>query len=561
MPLPASRDAPDDSLIFARPAMSAFFERPLRHQLRIGQLVTCGAMLVAAVAMVASGMRATQLARAQHTTVTRPLAELATMRATVLTIRLRARDLFLEARAPGPAAIIADSIHAAVRRTDSTMQLLHAEAASDPALAARLGSLESELATYRGTVGTFLAQRLRGDSVAAYATLVGTMKRDADRVTARINGAVTSQIAAGDAMATRDAVHAVSEAARSLRMNCVAELRASVQALAAGDLSRTVGPRTVPVVVTGGDELAMLGGSINAMIADLQATIVAYDAARGQLGEALAQSQALADACRGGDLAARADAQPFAGAYRTLMTGMNDAVAAMAAPIATTCHALERLAARDLTVRVTEAHAGDFARMGEAFNATASALGETLSEVIVATQQVDGAARAIAAASHALAAGATAQAGAVSIVAATFDDTRASTGRTADGATLVRRVAGESRGEAATGAARMRELATAMAEIRRASRAARRRPARRACASSRPRWPRSASRPAPPHASPARSTRSPSRRTSSRSTPRWRRHGPAMPGVALPSSPRRCARSRSALPSRHARPAPSSVVR
>ena len=48
----------------------------------------------------------------------------------------------------------------------------------------------------------------------------------------------------------------------------------------------------------------------------------------------------------------------------------------------------------------------------------------------------------------------------------------------------------------------------------------------------------------------ASSTRSPSRPTSSPSTPGSRRHAPAMPAAALPSSPRRCA----ALPSARPRP-------
>jgi methyl-accepting chemotaxis protein len=484
--------------------MASLFDRPIGAQLRLGQLVTLGAIAVASVAMTVVGVRAVRLSHTQHAEVTRPLATMAGLRSTTLNIRVRARDLFLDAHTADDVRALGDTVTSALTRADSLVGSLERLAAGSPTLTARVGPLRADFTPYDATVRRFLERRLAGDTAGAMALLRGDLKVQVNRMNDRISTIIAGQVAAGERMAadverqlwwglgvalallatgsvaaivvnvrigrrTTRALGAVSEAAASLTTHCVADLRRGIQALAAGDLSVTARPRTQPVAVDGRDEIAALGGNVNTMIADVQATIAAYDAARAGLGDAIRENGRVIAACREGDLAVRADASRFEGAYHSLIAGMNDAVAAVAGPVGETREALEQLAARDLSVRQHGRYAGDFGRMAAAFNASAEALGETLREVVVTVEQVETASHEIASASQSLAAGATEQAASVESVSATVDATRTGTERNAESASHVRTVAVQARAEASDGARRMAELRGAMDEIREAA--------------------------------------------------------------------------------------------
>ena len=58
---------------------------------------------------------------------------------------------------------------------------------------------------------------------------------------------------------------------------------------------------------------------------------------------------------RAGDLAHRADAARFVGAYHDLAQGLNDTLAAVAGPLQASSAALQLVAARDLSARAREA--------------------------------------------------------------------------------------------------------------------------------------------------------------------------------------------------------------
>lgn len=67
----------------------------------------------------------------------------------------------------------------------------------------------------------------------------------------------------------------------------------------------------------------------------------------------------LIDAVRMGHLSTRVDAEPHAGDYRELVSGLNELIDAMAAPTREIAQVMQKLAAGDINVRLTGAYEGD----------------------------------------------------------------------------------------------------------------------------------------------------------------------------------------------------------
>src|SRR4029079_778797 len=88
-----------------------------------------------------------------------------------------------------------------------------------------------------------------------------------------------------------------------------------------------------------------------------------------------------------GDLAARADSRRFEGAFRELLDGTNGILDAVIMPLNEAATALEAIAARDLSTRVTGAYRGDHAKIKDSINRAATNLEEALSEVTPAASQ------------------------------------------------------------------------------------------------------------------------------------------------------------------------------
>jgi methyl-accepting chemotaxis protein len=261
----------------------------------------------------------------------------------------------------------------------------------------------------------------------------------------------------------------LTDRAARLRTVCVTGLEAALTGLARGDLSSEVVPSTTPVLVDSDDELGHLARTVNGLIAQTQATVAAYDAVRAALRGTLAEAARLTAAARAGDLAQRADAARFAGAYGELVSGMNGLLATVALPVGSTRGALARLADRDLTTRVAGTELGEFGAMRDGFNTAAATLEGALAEVAGGAGQVAAASAQIAAGSQSLARGASEQAASLEEVSATLDEVTAMARQSAASAQQARALADEAQRSAASGVERMGRLSAAVAEIRRGS--------------------------------------------------------------------------------------------
>lgn len=75
----------------------------------------------------------------------------------------------------------------------------------------------------------------------------------------------------------------------SLQKRCVTGLQESLEALAAGDLTRSVTPVTTPVPNPGTDEIGQMSITFNQMLGQVQAAIESYDRARLSLNQLVGQ--------------------------------------------------------------------------------------------------------------------------------------------------------------------------------------------------------------------------------------------------------------------------------
>jgi methyl-accepting chemotaxis protein len=94
-------------------------------------------------------------------------------------------------------------------------------------------------------------------------------------------------------------------------------------------------------------------------------------------------------AAQGGRLDKRGDAKKFQGAYANLIRGMNDMFDAVVAPINEALKVLQRVAAQDLSARVTGMYSGDFAKIKDALNLAVTELNTALSNVNVSVGRLN----------------------------------------------------------------------------------------------------------------------------------------------------------------------------
>jgi methyl-accepting chemotaxis protein len=270
--------------------------------------------------------------------------------------------------------------------------------------------------------------------------IVGPVRTVAERLEALARGDVSQQVS--DALLTRrDEVGALAMAFQEL---CASQraLAGTAERLAGGDLDVEVPLRSAEDV---------LGRAMRTLRATTTALVGAVDE--------------VTTAARAGQLGVRADTTPFQGAYATLVRGLNATVEAIVAPVGEAVDALEALAARDLTRRITTEHPGDHARIRRAFNTAAAALSDALGEVAQATTAVAAAGEQIASGSQALAQGTSEQAASLEETTAGLQEVAAMARQNAEHAAQARGLAATARAGAAAGVEAVARLGTAMTDI------------------------------------------------------------------------------------------------
>jgi methyl-accepting chemotaxis protein len=221
---------------------------------------------------------------------------------------------------------------------------------------------------------------------------------------------------------------------------------AAADGLARGDLS-------VSCEAKSGDDV--LGGSVGAAVTALQALVT--------------DSKSLIDAARDGVLEHRADVTKYVGGYRELLEGMNELLGAVEAPIAEAQKTLERVAERDLTVRMDGDFKGAYGQIKAAINKAVGNLDEAVARVSIGAEEVATASSHITSGAQTLAQSAAGQASALEEITSSLQEITSMSRGNAANANEARAMAQTSKQSAERGTASMHRLSQAIDRIKSAA--------------------------------------------------------------------------------------------
>jgi methyl-accepting chemotaxis protein len=190
---------------------------------------------------------------------------------------------------------------------------------------------------------------------------------------------------------------------------------------------------------------------------------------RDSVREMTLEARSLAASAAAGDLGRRGDAERFRGAYRELVQGINSIVEGMAAPMNEAASVLDRVAQKDLTVRMTGSYQGDHAKIMSSLNTALDDMEAALSQIAASADQVASAAGQVGAGSQTLAQGTSEQASSLQEISANLQQMTAMTKQSAANAREGDALSEAARTLAHQGVDNMERLAAAMERIRTSS--------------------------------------------------------------------------------------------
>ncbi len=177
----------------------------------------------------------------------------------------------------------------------------------------------------------------------------------------------------------------------------------------------------------------------------------------------------LTEAATIGDLEVRGEADNFEGLYHQIVSGINQTLNAMIAPLGETIQVLDRMADNDYTSVMTEDYQGAFLRLARAVNGVQETLNQVLSEINVAAVQIASGSRQVADGSEQLSQGATEQASSIQELSATIMEIAAQTRKNASNANEANTLSMTAQDWAVQGNEQMKGMLQSMAEIQESS--------------------------------------------------------------------------------------------
>jgi methyl-accepting chemotaxis protein len=258
----------------------------------------------------------------------------------------------------------------------------------------------------------------------------------------------------------------VVQRADELRSRVIASLGKANEALAHGDLSARFDTNIATIDTDAQDELGELSRTLDGIIAQTKETGASFEQVRTTLRTLTAETDRVAVAGAQGRLSERGRAADFDGAFRALIVGLNNTLDAVVAPIEEAQRVLERVAARDLTARVSGNFQGDYARIKDAVNTATINLNETLTQVSLSAEQVSAAGNQITAGSQSLASSSSEQAANLEEVSSSLQVMSAAAAQAADNAQQAQKMAEHTKATVGEGVVSLRELTDAIAQIK-----------------------------------------------------------------------------------------------
>jgi methyl-accepting chemotaxis protein len=177
----------------------------------------------------------------------------------------------------------------------------------------------------------------------------------------------------------------------------------------------------------------------------------------------------LTKAATEGDLEVRGEADKFEGLYHQIVSGINQTLDAMVAPLGETIQVLDRMADNDYTSVMNEDYQGAFLKLARAVNGVQETLNQVLSEINIAAVQIASGSRQVADGSEQLSQGATEQASSIEELSATIMEIAAQTRKNASNANEANSLSLTAKDWAVQGNEQMKGMLQSMAEIQESS--------------------------------------------------------------------------------------------
>ncbi len=193
----------------------------------------------------------------------------------------------------------------------------------------------------------------------------------------------------------------------------------------------------------------------------LPASIGMMEAIQNLINEA----ERLSTAAACGELTVRGDAGLFEGKYQAIITGLNNVMAAIDAPLAEAATVLQEMAQGNLEIAVLGDYQGQYARIKAALNNTLDSFNQVLGDIHQAAEQVATASRQVSDGSQNLSQGATEQAATLEELTASMVEVAAQTRENATRANQANELSEMTRTNALLGNEQMQEMLGAMTQI------------------------------------------------------------------------------------------------
>jgi methyl-accepting chemotaxis protein len=261
-------------------------------------------------------------------------------------------------------------------------------------------------------------------------------------------------------------INAVVLTARKLAEEDLVNLANVLVAASNGDLSKSVEVKTQELVVKSEDEIGILGKTFNAMILKFQESGKAVAQLKSSVEQVANETLMLAQAASEGLLSTRGDVSKFKGTYKNMVDGFNMTLDAVVNPINETNEALQKVAERDMSVRIKGSYKGDMEKLTSAVNTAVDNLDKALSQVSSSTEQVSSASQQISAGSQSLAQGANEQASSLEEISSSLEEMSSMTKQNAENANQAKNLAGEANNNADQGKQAMAQMSDAINKIK-----------------------------------------------------------------------------------------------
>jgi methyl-accepting chemotaxis protein len=259
-----------------------------------------------------------------------------------------------------------------------------------------------------------------------------------------------NQLAIGDLdqkidFSTKDEVGMLADAFRKIS-DSQKELSSIANRIANGDLNVTIKERS---------EKDMLSKSMQQVLLSLN----------GLVEETISLTKHAAE----GQLDKRGHSEKFNGGYKAIVVGINSTLDAVISPINEALAILEKVAARDMTARVTGMYKGDFARIKEVLNKAVQNLDEALDQVMMGSEQVATAAMQISNGSQSLSQSSSEQASSLEEISSSIQEMSSMINLNSGNAKEAQRLSAEAHDSTLKGVESMKRLSIAVDQIKESS--------------------------------------------------------------------------------------------